>query len=195
VIDGQRIDRRFNLGDGMILVAALALWCIIDLRPWILCVSQALHRPSVSSIVPGVPPAAGSLAPIAPVGMAYVAWSFVPASLGMAFFAFVVLRLRGPRPAFRVVALQPGMVAFWAMIISGGLGALFDAVRHSEGPTLWWTTFVPACMSLPVAWGTLKLTKCWEPETGWIDRSGRVLGVCWWSATVIQTGLAIIVGL
>jgi hypothetical protein len=30
-----------------------------------------------------------------------------------------------------------------------------------------------------IAWTTLALARCWQPEPSWIDRSGRVLGVVW----------------
>ena len=29
------------------------------------------------------------------------------------------------------------------------------------------------------AWATLAATQCWRTEPTWIDRLGRVLGVCW----------------
>jgi hypothetical protein len=46
---------------------------------------------------------------------------------------------------------------------------------------------------LPLAWGAMKLTKRWWPEPSWIDRLGRVLGVCWWSAIFIQTAMLAII--
>jgi hypothetical protein len=181
VTDEPLVYRRFSLGDGMIVVAALALFCAL-MRSWILILGLAIDR---LKVVPGVPPVAGTPPPIDPLSFALVVWSGVPTSLVIGFLAFGVMRLRRPRPPFRVVALQPGMVALWAVAFHFGMQVLFFTTSGS-GPTLW-PTMVLSCIVLPVAWAALKLTKRWSPEPSWIDRLGRVLGICWWCAILIET--------
>src|SRR5262249_37761523 len=91
VTDEQFIHRRFNLGDGMIVVAALTLFCALLTRSWIPCLRLAIDR---LNVLPGVPAVAGPPPPIDLMSFAFVAWSVVPVSLVIWFLAFVVFRLR-----------------------------------------------------------------------------------------------------
>jgi hypothetical protein len=90
--------------------------------------------------------------------------------------AYFVLRLRRPRPPLRTLLRQPGMVAVLAMAFglfwgTGGLISLlperFDSMNAA-----------PSAIggSVAAAWGVLALSRRWEPEPGWVDRVGRVLG-------------------
>jgi hypothetical protein len=177
--DEQIVLRRFNLGDAMIAVSALALFCAALARSWLPAIGMALDRlyvPTGKMAVAGTPP------PIDPLSFAFVVWSFVPVSLLICFLAFAAFRLRRPRRPLRVVLLQPGMVAFWAVAFHLALEIMFLTASNGYGPTLW-PTMVLGCCVLPLAWGAMKLTKRWRPEPSWIDGLGRVLGVCWWSDT------------
>jgi len=186
----QAVQRRFNLGDAIIAVAASALFLAALTRSWMPALRIAFDRlyvPTGWMAVEGTPP------PIDPLSFAFVAWSFVPISLVICFLAFAAFRLRRPRPPLRVVALQPGMVAFWAVAFHVALEIVFLTASDNHGPTLW-PTMVLGCCVLPIAWGAMKLTGRWRPEPSWIDRLGRVLGVCWWCAICVETVmLAVIV--
>ena len=104
-----------------------------------------------------------------------MAWSFVQPSLLIWFLAFVAFRLRKPRPPLRVVALQPGMVALWAVVFHEAIHTVFLTASDGYGPDLW-PEMVLGCCVLPIAWGAMKLTGRWRPEPSWIDRLGRILG-------------------
>jgi hypothetical protein len=183
--------RRFNLGDVMIAIAGLALCCAVAARSWLPTIGIAVDRlnaPTCSRAWAGTPP------PIDPQRFAFVVLAIVPVALEYWFLAFVAFRLRRPRPPLRVVLRQPGMVAFWAVVIHLALDFIFATAGNGHFLALW-PTMVVSCCILPLAWGAMKLTKRWMPEPSWIDRLGRVLGVCWWSAIFIQTAMLAIIEL
>jgi hypothetical protein len=90
--------------------------------------------------------------------------------------AWIVVRLRRPRPLWRVLVRQPGTVAALAMVLglfwgTGALLILFPG--HFDSMTA-----APSAIggAVAIAWGTLALTRKWESEPGWVDRVGRLLG-------------------
>jgi hypothetical protein len=90
--------------------------------------------------------------------------------------AFLVLRLRRPRPPLRALVRQPGTVAALAMVFglfwgTGGLLWLLPGEVDSF-------TAAPTAIggAVAVGWIVLALARCWKPEAEWIDRMGRVLG-------------------
>jgi hypothetical protein len=90
--------------------------------------------------------------------------------------AFFVLRLRRPRPPLRALLRQPGTVAGMAMVLglfwgTGSLITLFPDKFDSMNAA-------PSAIggSVAAAWCALALSRGWEPEPGWIDWVGRVLG-------------------
>ena len=109
----------------------------------------------------------------------------------------LALRLRRPRPPIRRIARQPGASACFAAV-TYGLSFDLDVVIHQTilwrwpGPRphesrsieqwIWFLTEPPsACFTfmIPIIWSILALGRCWHPEPGWIDRSGRLLGLAW----------------
>jgi hypothetical protein len=111
--------------------------------------------------------------------------------------AWLLLRLRRPRPRLRRLMRQPGMVACTASAVVLGIrlinhlsiagliachyggadawGYLDDITTQDEMP------FVPSQIGCAVAaaWAVQALGGCWRPERSWIDRMGRVLGWYW----------------
>jgi hypothetical protein len=89
---------------------------------------------------------------------------------------FLVLRLRRPRPAWRALLRQPGTAAALAMVFGlfWGTGCLLTAFPERVDPM----TAAPAAIggSVGAAWLILALGRRWDPEPGWIDRLGRILG-------------------
>ena len=90
--------------------------------------------------------------------------------------AWIVVRLRSPRPSRLALLGQPGLVAALAMVFGffWGTGALmiwlpdrFDGI-----------TAMPSAMggAVALAWMGLVVVRRWRPEPGWIDRLGRSLG-------------------
>lgn len=98
--------------------------------------------------------------------------------------AFLVLRLRRPRPPLRALLRQPGTVAGLAMVFGlfWGTGCLIRLFPDGVDSM----TAAPAAVGGAVAagWGVLALSRRWEPERGWVDRVGRILG-----CAAIGTGL------
>jgi len=108
----------------------------------------------------------------------------------------LVLRFRRPRPPRRVLMRQPGFVAgcavtlataltFWPLLV-GLLAGIPTVDIRTRLPSRFWAELgtgdgAAEAIGLAVvtAWLTLILTRGWHPEPTWIDRLGRILGVCW----------------
>jgi hypothetical protein len=93
--------------------------------------------------------------------------------------AFVIVRLRQPRPAFASLDCQPGFVACGTPIVIIlviipllllPLSGLAEQVTEAGAEILlgW---------AVPLEWIILWATHRWKPEPSWIDRLGRILGV------------------
>ena len=90
--------------------------------------------------------------------------------------AFLLVRLRRPRPPLRALLRHPGSVAGLAILfgqfwVTGWLhrlyfGRLYDAM----------VTAIAVGGTVAVAWAVLALSRRWEAEPGWVDRIGRLLG-------------------
>ena len=89
---------------------------------------------------------------------------------------FLVLRLRRPRPEWRAMLRRPGTMAALAMVF--GLfwvtGCLLIVFPEQVDPM----TAAPIAVggAVGAAWLILALIRRWDPEPGWIDRLGRILG-------------------
>src|SRR5262249_9569917 len=90
--------------------------------------------------------------------------------------AFLLIRLRQPRPPFLAMLKQPGTVAglavafgyFW---VTGWLHWLyFGRLDFHTGPAL------AVGGTVLVAWAALALSRQWESEPSWVDRMGRLIG-------------------
>jgi hypothetical protein len=93
--------------------------------------------------------------------------------------AFLIVRLRRPRPSLRSLIFQPGFVACAApvLIIVAmipflllPLSGLAEQVVEIGGQVL-------LVVAAPLAWICLIASRRWNPEPGWIDRLGRFVGV------------------
>ena len=111
--------------------------------------------------------------------------------------AVIPIRLTGPRPRWRRLMMQPGLVASLGALPAFCGIAVFWVFCHWHGPRGGWdpTSFIliaPIFVGLSVlgAWMTLILGGRWRPERSWIDRLGRACGVFW-----ISAGVAICAGI
>jgi hypothetical protein len=188
----RRTDRRFGLGDGLILLAALALtlavlrandwfgrfpgrlanWWRLTLellgaKPWSaygLTTAQVWHDLAVQ------------------VANEILVQFLSSVLLGLTL-AQPVLRLRRPRPPLQDVIRQPGLAVCLALIL--GTIAAVD---------LWWMigtdviAWIGPVLPLALLWPLLGIFP-WRPEPSWIDRLGRAVGWGW--VIAIVSGMAI----
>ena len=160
--------RPLSLADAMIFVVALGL-------------GLALARPAITLIVDAV--------------RSDPQWRFQTLSgavslgrmlnivlLNFLFFllpAFLIVRLRRPRPALRSLNCQPGFVACAApvIIVLAFMPLVLLPLSGLAGQVIEFGAQVLLVVAGPLAWVFLVATRRWNPEPSWIDRLSRVLGV------------------
>jgi len=95
--------------------------------------------------------------------------------LFLSTLAFLLIRLRKPRPPWTILLRQPGTAAM--------LAVAFEIVVEVD--IRWFGVEVPTptpvntAVAVIAAWLILGITRLWRTEPSWVDRLGRVLGVCW----------------
>jgi hypothetical protein len=163
-------SRRFTVGDAMILIVALALWLALA-RPAIILIVDAVRREPHYRLRTWA--GAVSLGRMINVVLLNFLFFFLP--------AFLILRLKRPRPPLRAAILQPGLAACAAVVV-GFLVllpfALLDIPGPAGGAIAMTGQFLLAFAPL-LAWIALIVKGRWKPEANWIDRLGRVLGILW----------------
>ena len=129
--------------------------------------------------------------------------------------ALIPIRMIGPRPRFRRLARQPGLMATFAsgaaMALIGLQFVLLLLIAIASDPdTMSWAAIaeiaewllseemvlrITRCggFAVLVSWTTLLVGRQWRAEPVWTDRLGRVLGVCWiLAAFAVAAGDALI---
>ena len=165
--------RRFNIGDGMISIVLFAVSFAvlpIDSIAQFFLVGSQTPETVMNKIAWGVhyliPP--------------WFVWT-------VGYFGF---RLRRPRPPFPELRVQPGMVA--CVAASGMfLPTILSVVPRLRGSGLYLGDILSLILgTVPPAviggWLTLRFVGQWNPEMGWIDRLGRILGWGWVSFYLIR---------
>ncbi len=160
--------RKFNLVDGMILVAATALGLAAERI-------RAHHLAKIES------PLLKSVTEVAIDYAVYIAFFWT--------LALPLLGLRRPRPSWRRLRRQPGMLVGVSFIVAAALDfvcnlyaeftlseSLYDHVVYLVARA---SNPAPFALSTAVAWTTLAWSGRWRPEASWIDWLGRVLGSFW----------------
>lgn len=171
--------RKFTLVDAMVLIAAIAI-ALVLIRPFWKEVYFTPMRSPREAILFGLS----------------VEVILEPLALTLSL-AVGLLRLRKPRPRLRRVFRQPGMAAcmaafsvaiitvliyniFYMMIFSSlriaQSGHLFSFFPDGE---FWFVMFSFTGWAVAAVWTTLWLAGNCRAEPGWIDRTGRALGIYW----------------
>lgn len=176
--------RPFGLDDALVLVAATGLAFGLG-RALQSDVEIVLNSPSLSATERRVALAI------------FHAMPFVTPTLLSLAGALMLLRLRRPGPRRLALWRQPGFLAGAAVLGVIGwrmtcLGCCSIAEFAREGvagpspwkvlPPLWEYLFLFRStfgVAVALVWLTAWAAGAWRPEPGWIDRSGRVLGVLW----------------
>jgi hypothetical protein len=184
-----KVSRRLHLGDAMILLAALSLTLLLllsvdyfnglptaaqrccngilelgRLKPWSF---PTLSRGEVLKLV------LVTLADQISAVVFSILISLVPALL--------VIRFLQPRPALRSVIRQPGFGVCVTLLL--GLLVVVD-LRYlgllSSNP------FIPVLGLSPLLLWIITGLPPWKPEPSWIDRTGRVAGFAWITASILD---------
>ena len=166
------ISRRFTLLDGMILISATAA-------------GFALMRPTMEDL-PSNFPFEGMFFSYRSIvsGVSYLFLSTTPLFSAWSF-CLVLLRLRPPRPSLHRLFRQPGLVASISASIGSVIATVFLTVLMFElgpRPPSEQVTMVSSAAfggAILTTWSILFLSGRWRSERSWVDRAGRVLGVCW----------------
>jgi hypothetical protein len=169
--------RRFNLGDGMILIAALApgmfggpiaaQQLVRHLR------GLARSRPMTVD---------GFWAMLAALGRHDAAlilrdvWSLSILFVLCLTWAQLVFRVRRPRPSWEQILQQPGTLGCLATTASVLLMLVLPYLRR-QSPHVW---LLVIGWAAPVGWAALALVRRWRPERGWFDQLGIMLCI-WWA--------------
>lgn len=175
------LARKFGVADAMILVAGLSLalagglklFLFLGEQFYLLCRTIADYYSPFFATRPGF--WWTRVAMIWSSVLFYGVRVFEFFLLGMAP-AFLLVRLRPPRPPVRGLLRQPGTVAGLAIVfgqvwVTGWLHRLFFG--RLTDPTV---TAVAVGGTVMLAWALLALSRKWEAEPGWVDRLGRLLG-------------------
>ena len=175
-------SRRFNLGDALILIAALALTVsLLRSGGWFQHIPQhvifwANAFPGLVGtspwVIPGLSRSDATRAVIAQI-LDEIFLEFLCSVLLGLTLVQPVMRLRSPRPPLHYLVRQSGFVACLGVIV----GALIFV-------DLSWTSIVERSLAFAPAaavlllWPLLGLPP-WHTEPGWIDRLGRAVGWGW----------------
>jgi hypothetical protein len=138
--------------------------------------------------------------------------------LTMWSLAVAGLSLRQPRPQFRKLARQPGVIACYAAmlplvievmaIIVGEIilppsaviartmppyliRSLPGRIMHNVRGTI--VLQANAGATVAVAWLILALAGMWKSEKSWLDRFGRVLGILWMMVNIVMHATTVLV--
>ncbi|MDG3006867.1 hypothetical protein [Paludisphaera mucosa] len=175
--------RPFGLSDAMILVAAAAIGLALARTP-------AAFVAHMFSRMPSRPPVHRTFAYL------YDGFAAAFPMVAALTLAAILLRFRRPRPTFRRLVRQPGLIACAAAATALVIGLLhslpvgfnFMGTSGFDG----WTYYASiteshACDYAVVgAWLATALSGRWRPERSWIDRLGRVLGAAWIGVIVLE---------
>jgi hypothetical protein len=162
--------RPFTLGDSMILIAALAL-------------GLAIARPAMAMIVDSIHTVAQShfrtLAGAVQLGRVLIV--VLVNFLMFLLPAFLIVRLKRPRPALRLMMDQPGFAGCAAVAAVVLVAIPLSLLAPSGAGQLFIESAAQILLpgAVPLAWVWMIARSRWNPEPNWIDRLGRILGVLW----------------
>lgn len=178
------VDRRFDLVDGLVVLVAVAA-SVAAVR----FVTQQHFGPGVLEryLDPSVLRRTLARHPEFAAQMALFVSRLVTGLLMVWSLAFVLVRVRKPRLDLESTVWLPGSVGVWVTPAGGVLGLIFGVIGGA--PRLGFLIYVSA---VPAAWVWLGVTRQWRPVDGWIDRSGRVLGIGWWLSVWVESGLSVV---
>jgi hypothetical protein len=177
----SRSDRAFTIADAMILVAATAFGFIL--------IRETLWDRKTLKAMLDHPRESGdwysTIIQFSLMAILPLLYAWTP--------AWMAIRLRRPRPLFRRLVRQPGMVGCFVAMLASAIETVFVSALLVKDPRFVGQTsvvFVGYAQQVGFAvlggWVTLGLVGLWRSEPGWIDRTGRLLGASWIGATAVS---------
>jgi hypothetical protein len=178
--------RRFNVGDALVLIAALCTG-LAGIRDRIRTLPQRTLRwiedyRQFRNQLGGTPPMSPEDYQFAVQSLVFYlsdeGRTWLSSSLIGLTGAQVVMRLRRPRPDWQTLSRQPGFLACCSAIIGYCLNrgwVPFVRFESLEPPLL-------TALGVVVAWSVLRVSRRWKPEGSWLDRLGIVVGIGWIAA-------------
>ncbi len=127
----------------------------------------------------------------------FLAFRLVSANLFFLKIAVVVLSLSPPRPRLSLLVRRPGFIACLALMLSDFIDLvkiskyiIFNNNRFDDIYEL--MIYGRGSNSVLVAWGVLAIVKGWRPDSSWLDRLGRLIGILWilWDALELARDFA-----
>ena len=163
-------SRQLTLADAMIFIVAIALGLALA-GPGILLILDAIRTAPHQQFQT----LAGA------VGLGRFLNIVVLNFLFFLLPAFLIVRLRHPRPPLRSVIRQPGFAACASpvAIVLASLPFALLAPSGLAGQVIEIAGQVLIAAAVPLAWIALIATRRWDSEPSWIDRLGRILGALW----------------
>ncbi len=172
--------RPFTIADGMVLVAAMGAGLAWSARIWRKFGDQTFSGNSWGTGWQRVIVLTGLILPC-----------LLSSTVGM-----ILVSLRSPSPGWRRNARQPGIAACLAVVISLLMPFPFYlalVVREFSNPQSQLTLVDFPAMLLDLlmmvspylgffvlmTWLLSAVQRRWHPDSGWIDQSGRLVGVLW----------------
>ncbi len=167
--DIERPDvRRFGLADAMIFIIALGLGLALA-RPAIVLIADAIGsepRYWFQTVAGAV-----SLARFLNIVLLNFLFFLLP--------AFLIVRLRRPRPNCASLFCQPGFTGCAApvAIVLATMPLVWLPLPEGAEQIISVAVQILLVLAVPLVWVVLIATRRWNPEPSWIDRLGRTLAV------------------
>ena len=182
--------RRFTLFEGMVLIAATAVGIACSRAMWLALGISTTWPDTWAAWLEFAAIVFGTTWPILAV------WTV----------AILFLRLLKPRPRWRRLTRQPGLIACLAVtttlaflvsvvvgisvvdvIIMGFKRINLSALLNEFAELLIFVTPILIQIGVLCAWTTLAVTGRWRSERSWIDGAGRLIGVAWFVVMMAGT--------
>ena len=181
--EATRRDRRFNLGDGMILIAALAFWLsvapgyLVGIPYYLLEALDAVLR--FADRLPWTsehPRALGWMTLHLAAHNVLHGFRFL---FGYLVVAVLVIGLRQPRAPFRELIRQPGIGGCLFLVVIPWIYLEIWWLNGERFP--YWIYIIFACGLIYI----LLANPPWRAASGWIDRLSRAVAWYWVMAMVV----------
>jgi hypothetical protein len=189
--EGHPLRRRFTLGDGLILIASLALTLsVLRSTNWFARIPRSVSiwwdaRPRFVGGFPWF----FAWGPSARMAVSLMVAEFVLLLSSVLFGLTLVqpfLRLRRPRPPLRDLARQSGFVVCLGVIVGSLIFVDLEWVARID---VAWGAILASALLL--FWPVLGLPP-WRSEASWIDRLGRAVG---WGWIVVIASVMVLIAL